>query len=153
MHTTCEIPGHTAHSFDHMWNSWAYSTVDHMWNSWVYSNHAAITCTLYSESAWIWCDSGVTFVHMLTHLPNPRTLSKKAMAGKDVVSKLDYSPVKKIRESEALLVRQCSSHLGEYGLTLCVVSILTNAQKLHSFSLSAVSHACHVVRVQVQFAS
>ena len=111
-------------------------TVDHMQNSWAYSNHAAITCTLYSESARIWCDYCVTFAHMLTNLPNPRTLSKKAMAGKDVVSKLEYSPVKKIRESEALLVRQCSSHLGEYGLTFIMgVSILMYAQELHNFFL------------------
>ena len=127
---TCGIPGHTAimqplHSL----------------------------CTLYSESARIWCDYGVTFAHVLTHLPNPCTLSKKAMVGKDIVSKLEYSPVKKIRESKALLVRQCSSRLGEYGLTLWVMSILMYAQELHSFSLSAVSHACHVVQVQVQFAS
>ena len=84
------------------------------------------------RDAQIWC---VTFAHMLTHLPNPRALSKKAMAGKDVVSKLEDSPVKKIRESEALLVRQCSSHLGEYGLTLWVVSILMYVQELHNFFL------------------
>ena len=63
-HTTCEIPGHTAHSVDHTWNSWVYSMVDHMWNSWAYSTqlitckipgHTAIMqpshalCTLYSE--------------------------------------------------------------------------------------------------------
>ena len=127
MHTTRKIPGRTTHSVDHMWNSWAYSTVDHMWNSWAYStqlitckipgctaimqpSHAL--CTLYSESARIWCDYGVTFAHVLTYLPNQCALSKEAMVGKDVVSKLEYSPVKKIRESEALLVRQCSSCLG-----------------------------------------
>ena len=60
----------------------------------------------------------MTFVHVLTYLPNPRTLSKKKMVEKDVVSKMEYSPVTKIRESEALLVRQCSSRLGEYSLTL-----------------------------------
>ena len=78
---------------------------------------------------------GVTFAHVLTYLSKPCTLSKKAMAGKDIVSKLEYSPVKKIRESKALLVRQCSSRLGEYGLTLWVVSILMNAQELHNFFL------------------
>ena len=114
-------------------------------------------CTAIMQPSHVLCTRrvpgyGVTFAHVLTHLPNPRALFKKAMVGKDVVSKLEYS-VKKIRESEALLVRQCTSHLGEYGLTLWVVSILTYAQELHSFSLSAVSHACHVVRVQVQFAS
>ena len=127
---TCGIPGHTAI---------------------MQPSHAL--CTLYSESARIWCDYGVTFAHVLTHFPSPHALSKKAMVGKDVVSKLEYSPVKKIRESEALLVRQCSSRLGEYSLTLWVVSILMYAQELHSFSLSAVSHACRMVRVQVQFAS
>ena len=159
-HTNCKIPGHTAHSVDHTWNSWVYSTVDHMWNSWVNSTvdhtwnswaystqlitrkipgHTAIMqpshslCTLYSEIAQIWCDYGVTFAHVLTYLPNPCTLSKKAMAGKDIVSKLEYSPVKKIRESAALLVRHCSSHLGEYSLTLWVVSILMYAQEFHNY--------------------
>ena len=83
---------------------------------------------------------GVTFAHMLTHLPNPCALSKKAMAGKDVVSKLEFSPVKKIRESESLLVRQCSSHLGEYGLTLWVVSILMYTQELHIVFLCLLCH-------------
>ena len=133
---------------NHTWNSWAYSTVDHTWNSWVYStqlitckipgctaimqpSHAL--CTLYSESARIWCDYGVTFAHVMTYLPNPRALSKKVMVGKDVVSKLEYSPVKKIRESKALLVRQCSSCLGQYGHTLWVGSILMYTQELHNF--------------------
>ena len=110
-----------------------------MQNSWVYSNHAAITCTLYSENARIWCDYGVTFVHVLTYLLNPRTLSKKAMVGKNIVSKLEYSPVKKIRESEVLLVRQCSSCLGEY-ITLWVVSILMYTQELHNFFLCLLCH-------------
>ena len=78
---------------------------------------------------------GLTFAHVLTYLPNLHALSKKKMVGKDVVSKLEYSPVTKIRESEALLVRQCSSHLWEYGLTLWVVSIYI------IFSLSPASHA------------
>ena len=142
--TTCEIPGRTAHSVDHTWNSWAYSTVDHTWNSWAYSTQL-ITCKIPGHTAIMQpshalCTRrvpgyGVTFAHVLTYLPNPCALSKKAMAGKDVVSKLEYSPVKKIRESGALLVRQCSSHLGEYGLTLWVVSILMYAQELHNFFL------------------
>ena len=155
MRTTHEIPGRTAHSVDHTWNSWACSTVDHTWNSWVYSTqlitckipgHTATMqpshalCTLYSESTRIWCDYGVTFAQVLTYLPNPRALSKKAMVGKDVVSKLEYSPVKKIRESKALLVRQCSSHLWEYGLRLWVVSILMYTQELHSFFLCLLCH-------------
>ena len=74
---------------------------------------------------------GITFAYLLTYLPNPCTLSKKKMAGKDIVSKMEYSTVTKVRESKALLVRQCSSHLGEYGLTLWVVSILMYAQELH----------------------
>ena len=36
MRTTCEIPGHTALSVDHVCNSWAYS-----------HNRATIACTLY----------------------------------------------------------------------------------------------------------
>ena len=66
---------------------------------------------------------GVTFLHVLTYLANLRMLSKTKMAWKDNVSKMEYSPVSKIRESDALLVRQCGVHLGEYGLTLLVVSI------------------------------
>ena len=117
-----------------MWNSWAYST--QLITCKIPGNTAIMQpshalCTLYSESARIWCDYGATFAHMRTHLPNPHALSKKAMAGKDIVSKMEYSAVKKIRESKALLVRQCSSYLGEYGLTLWVVSILTYAQELH----------------------
>ena len=67
---------------------------------------------------------------MLTYLANLRALSKTKMAGKDYISKMEYSPVAKISESEALLVRQCSAHLGEYGLTLSVVSILMYTQEL-----------------------
>ena len=136
MHTTRKIPGHTAHSVDHTWNSWVYGTqlITHKipgCTAIMQPSHALYT--LYSEIARIWCDYGVTFAHVLTYLPNPHTLSKKAMVGKDVVSKLEYSPVKKIRESKALLVRKCSSCLGEYGLTLWVVSILKYAQELHNF--------------------
>ena len=116
---TCKIPGRTAI---------------------MQPSHAL--CTLYSESAQIWSDYGVTFAHILTYLPNPHALSKKAMTGKDIVSKLEYSPVKKIRESEALLVRQCSSHLGEYGLTLWVVSILMYVQELHNFFFFVSCVAC-----------
>ena len=83
---------------------------------------------------------------MLTYLPNPHALSKKKMAGKDIVSKLEYSPVTKIRESKALLVRQCSSHLGEYDLTLWVVSILMYTQELHHFFFVSCV-ACHMVQV------
>ena len=96
-----EIPGHTA------------------------GNHATITC---HHVRGVLCTHiipgyGLTFAHMLTYLLNPRTLSKTKMVGKDIVSKPEYSPVIKIRETEALLVRQCNFHLGEYGLTLWVVSI------------------------------
>ena len=132
MHTTHKITGRTAHSVDHTWNSWAYST-------------QLITCKIpgctaimqpsHALCTWRVPRYGVTFVHVLTYLTNPHALSKKAMAEEDVVSKLEYSPVKKIRESEALLVRQCSSHLGEYGLTLWVASILMYAQELPNFFL------------------
>ena len=102
---TCKIPGHTA-------------TI-------MQPSHAL--CTLYSEIGWIWCD----FCACADLLTQPMCTLQKKMAGKDVVSKLEYSPVTKVRESEALLVRQCSSHLGEYGLTLWEVSILMYAQELH----------------------
>ena len=73
----------------------------------------------------------MTFLHLLTYLANLHTLSKTKMVGKDDVSKMEYSPVAKISKSEALLVRQCTAHLGEYGLTLWVVGILMYAQELH----------------------
>ena len=71
--------------------------------------------------------------------------------GKDDISKMAYSPVAKISESETLLVRQCSACLGEYGLTLWVMSILMYAQELHHtilgkfFFVSFVT--CHMVQV------
>ena len=49
-HTTRKIPGHTAHSIDHKWNSWAYSTVDPTWNSWAYSTQL-ITCKIPGRTA------------------------------------------------------------------------------------------------------
>ena len=94
---------------------------------------------------------GMTSVHVLTYLPNPCTLSKTKMVGKDVVSTMEYSPVTKIRESKDLLVKQCSSCLGEYGLILWVVSILMYAQELHHtdtlnfFFVSCIT--CRVVQV------
>ena len=45
--------------------------------------------------------------------------------------KLKYSPVVKIPETEGLLVHQCSARLGEFGLTLWVVSILMYDQEFH----------------------
>ena len=73
----------------------------------------------------------MTSLHMLTYLANLHILSKTKMVGKDDVSKMEYSPVTKFRESEALSVRQCSACLGECGLTLWVVSILMYTQELH----------------------
>ena len=99
------------------------------------------SCTLYS----LMPGYGLTFVHMLTYIPNPCALPKKKMVGKDV-SKLEYSPVTKTRESEAVLVRLCSSCLGEYGLTLWVVSILMYTQELHQFFFVSCI-ACHMVQV------
>ena len=46
------------------------------------------------------------------------------MAGQQDVKTLEYSQVVKIRESEGMLVHQCSVRLRELGLTLWVVSIL-----------------------------
>ena len=121
----CKIPGHTA------------------------ANHVTITC---HHIRGVLCTHiipryGLTFAHVLTYLPNPPALSKNKIVGKDIVSKVEYSPVTKIRESEALLLRQCSSRLGEYGLTLWVVSILMYAQELHHFFfVSCIT--CHVVQVQ-----
>ena len=51
--------------------------------------------------------------------------------GKDNMSKMGYSPVAKSSESGTLLVRQCGTCLGKYGLTLWVVSILMYAQEFH----------------------
>ena len=133
-------------------NSWAYNT--HQLKTceilgYTADNHAVITC---HHIRGVLCTHiipgyGLTFAHMLTYLSNPCALSKEKMAGKDIVSKMEYSPVTKIRDSEALLVRQCSYHLGEYGLTLWVVSILMYAQELHQFFfVSCIT--CHMVQVQ-----
>ena len=126
-----------------------YPPIDHkVQNSWVYNSYQLITCKIPGHTAGnhaaITCHHirgvlcthiipryGLIFAHMLTYLPNPCALS----------SKLEYSPVTKIRESKALLIRQCSSCLGEYGLTLWVVSILMYTQELHHFSLSPALHA------------
>ena len=64
------------------------------------------------------------------------------MAGQDIKT-LKYSQVVKIPESEGLLVCHCSARLGEFGLTLWVVSILMYNQEFHNkicfFSLSLYS--------------
>ena len=129
------------------YKSWAYSNLFIECHSWAYSrNHVTIAFTLYfvlgkcPDMVWY----GVTFAHVLTYFSNPRALSKKGMVGMDMVSKLQYSPVKKVRESEALLFRQCSSRLAEYGLTLWVVTILMNDQELHNFFYLILSFTHHV---------
>ena len=73
----------------------------------------------------------MTFAHVLTHLPNPRALSIK-MAGQQDIKTLEYSQVVKIPESKGLLVHQCSARLGEFELTLWVVSILMYDQEFHN---------------------
>ena len=85
------------------------------------------SCTLYSNIAQIWCDFS-TCADLLTQ---PVCTLQEKMVGKDDICKMEYSPVAKISKSEALWVRQCSAHLGEYGLTFWVVSILMYAQELH----------------------
>ena len=66
------------------------------------------------------------------------------MARQDIKT-LEYSQVVKIPESEGLLVDHCSARLGEFRLTLWVVSILMYDQGFHNkkwfFSLSL---SCHV---------
>ena len=54
------------------------------------------------------------------------------MAGQQDIKTLEYSQVVKIPENEGLLVRQCSARLGEFGLTLWVVSILMYDQEFHN---------------------
>ena len=65
------------------------------------------------------------------------------MAGQQDIKTLEYSQVVKIPESEGLLVRQCSVRLGEFGLTLWVVSILMYNQEFHNKKMVFffVSHA------------
>ena len=109
----CGIPGHTTHS------------ADHARNSWVYSNHATITSVLCTRKL---PGYGVTFVCMLTYLANLRALPKVA-GKKEDCAVLQYSGVPKIRESKALLVRNCSKKLEEYSLTLWVVSIVLYIQE------------------------
>ena len=54
------------------------------------------------------------------------------MAGKEQEQHavLQYSGVPKIKESEVLLVQNCSKRLEEYGITLWVVSIVLYIQEL-----------------------
>ena len=54
------------------------------------------------------------------------------MAGQQDIKTLEYFQVVKIPESEGLLVHQCSARLGEFGLTLWVVSILMYDQEFHN---------------------
>ena len=70
----------------------------------------------------------VTFAHVLTYFPTDATLSKMS-ADKEQHAGLQYSPVPKIKESEALLVWNCSKRLEEYGMTLWVVSIVLYIQE------------------------
>ena len=118
---TCKIPGHTA-------------TI-------VQPSHAL--CTLYLEIAWIWCDL-CACADLLTQNPTHMHPPNIKMAGQDIRT-LEYSQVVKIPESEGLLVHHCSARLGEFGLTLWVVSILMCDQEFHNknwcFSLSL---SCHV---------
>ena len=75
------------------------------------------------------------------------------MVGKDAPKVMEYSLVTKIPESEGLLVRQCTSHLGKFGLTIWVVSILMCEQELHHF-LCLLGHmpcGSSQLRVQVSF--
>ena len=101
-----EIPGHTA----------AVMQPSH------------VLCTLYSEIARMWHDF-CAHADLLTQLMC--ALSTIKMAGLDIVKTLEYSPVVKIPETKGLLVRQCSARLGEFGLTLWVVSILMYDQEFH----------------------
>ena len=68
----------------------------------------------------------MTFAHVLTYLANPSMLSSLAqMAGKEKEgdsTRLLYTLVPIVREKEMLLVKECSDRLGEFGLTLWVVS-------------------------------
>ena len=71
---------------------------------------------------------GMTFAHIPTYFPTDVALSKMS-ADKEQHAVLEYSPVPKIKESEALLVQNCSKRLDEYGLTLWVVSIALYIQE------------------------
>ena len=87
---------------------------------------------------------GVTFAHVLTYLTNPCAHSSNIkIAGQDIKT-LEYSQVVKIPESEGLLVCHCSARLGEFRLTLWVLSILMYDQEFHNkkwlFSLSFSYH-------------
>ena len=83
---------------------------------------SSVLCT------WRWPGYGITFAHVLTYFPTDAALSKMS-ADKEQHAVLEYSPVPKIKESEALLVWNCSKRLDEYGLTLWVVSIVLYVQE------------------------
>ena len=114
--TTHGIPGCTAHSVDHVQNSWAYSQQP-------CNHHMSDLYFVLKNSGY-----GVTFAHVLTYFSNLHALSKMACKEQDQAV-LQYSGVSKIRESKALLVHNCSKRLEEYGLTLWVVSIVLYIQE------------------------
>ena len=109
--------------------SWAYNTLSRSCTKFLgiqlavmqQSHDRVVLCTQ------IWHDF-CTHADLLMQ-PMSHTLQDK-MKGKDMKI-MAYSPVMKIPESEGLLVRQCTSHLGEFGLTVWVVTILMYTQEFH----------------------
>ena len=72
----------------------------------------------------------VWLVYVVTYLPTDTALSKMAdKEEEEWCAVLQYAGVRKIKESEALLVQNCSKRLEEYGITFWVVSIVLYIQE------------------------
>ena len=103
------------------------------------------SCELCTLIAWMWHDF---CAHVdLINQPMDAFFNIK-MARQDIVKTLEYSPVIKIPETEGLLVCQCSARLGEFGLTLWVVSFLMYDLECHHKKLFFFFVSCHIVKVK-----
>ena len=76
------------------------------------------------KNSWIWCDfcacADLLIQPTCTHLILSTSTN---MAGSKEKKKLLYTPVPIVKEKELLLVNECTDHLGQFGLTLWVVSM------------------------------
>ena len=77
-------------------------------------------------NSWIWCDfcacADLLIQPMHAHLTLSPS-SNMASSKENKSSKLLYTPVSIVREKELLLVNECTDRLGQFGLTLSVVSM------------------------------
>ena len=97
------------------------------------------------KNSWIWCDfcpcADLLIQPMHAHL----TLSPSAnVPGSKEKKKLLYIPVPIVREKELLLVNECTNHLGQFSLTLLVVSMNQMPKNCNLLNQISTWHvACH----------